>query len=75
MLCGVAIGCITIDAQVRTFPPPDFPCATDADVVALAELLPERETLLADELVQLEEMAGRFIDSAGYCQTAAEEMD
>ena len=64
---ALGVGCVTVN--VAEIPPPESDCPTDADIERLAVLLP-KPTLPADA-IDLDELAGRFIDAAAYCETAA----
>ena len=60
------LGCVTVPDPV--FPPPIYPCPTQADVIKLAELLAHPVDPI--EAIELDALASRFIGSAAYCQVA-----
>jgi hypothetical protein len=57
-----------VTVRVAEIPPPESDCPTEADVGALAGLLPTFFDPV--EVVALEALAGRFIDAAAYCEMA-----
>lgn len=59
-------GCVT--NKFAPIPPPESDCPTEADIEELARLLPR--LVEPAEVIELEELAGRFIDAAAYCAMA-----
>jgi hypothetical protein len=57
-----------VTVRVAEIPPPEADCPSDADIERLAQLLPECPDPV--EMIAIEELAGRFIDAAAYCEMA-----
>ena len=65
---GGLLGCAGVPDP--TWPPPLYPCPTAADVIRLAELLPDPDDPI--DAIEMDALASRFVGAAAYCSVAAE---
>jgi hypothetical protein len=70
VLAAVVVGCQT--TKVVNFPPPDEPCATEADLDRLDEWIPAPVDI--QTALDIDDTMGRVMYSVSYCQEGEERL-